>query len=1300
MASLIGFLRRDIARPINNAIIQPALNVAAKDINTLGAGLAGAGGLARIGVAAATHNPLAERNAIAQTQMAINNRLANNRSWLTQRQADTGGTSLIRPILSGAGTNAPYAVGYNIPKAAGLIKPALGFGATNTLGTAMQGDFRPKDLGLSFAAGAVPLGVGFAGKTGFRAVIPKPPFNPKYAPALKAYHNQAGKGNFMSDSVYQNGVIAAKKIGVDHRDLPAIGKKLDQFRHYETQLQKPIPKFNKKYGLGKLGLSTENVAGKPTNFTSALQAQKYKDFNGFYKDYKPFFDRQGVDAKGAQSIYSQAIKQPLSSTGAAGTRAAPSYQTRFEQAYNAGDMTAASKYAAQIKDPAIRKVVQQQIAANSNRLPPGYRMDNTGSVFDKTGKELTTGQVQAITQPKYLTDFENATQRGDTATMQKIANAHPGDNRLKISKYNEAGFVKVPGKGTPKPPLPKEKLVSSPKSTSKVRGFATTVKSSRVTTPELNKALGKNTYRVKSNKVLLAQARDNIAKDYDSAYNTATTKASDQGVATATELIKYHQAKGEFKLAAEIADKAAKNLTDLGRGVQAASLYSRISPEGIVRYAAREAQKGGNKLEPSIAQQLTKMAKEVGRMPDGEQKAIAVQKMLDLAKAQNPSSTAQKVIDVWKAGLLTAPTTHAGNILSNTIEGTTQQALVNPLATLFDIPTSLVTGRRSRVLNTKGLFSGAVEGTKRGGKYLTTGYDARNPLNKYELQNKTVFGQGPVGKAATGYTQGVFRALGAADQPFYYATLRSSLRNEALTAAKNQGLRGAKKDAFVNSFLKNPDIGALERATQEAKRSVFANQTALGKAASSLKRGHPVGQFAIPFSQVPSSIATRILERSPVGYVNAASDIVKAAQGKGFNQRAFTEKLSNATVGTAGALVVGKVLAQNNMISLGYPQNPKEKSRWQAEGRQPYSVKLGNKWISLNYVQPFGSILAYGAAFSQAQKDGKSLEQSLATATGEASKSLSSQSFLKGVSGIFQAVQDPARSAEQFFETTAGSVVPNAIRALARSTDPLQRQVNTPLQSIQRGIPGQSEKLLPSQDVFGTDMPRPSSAANSLLNPLRPSNIRGTDVTAEVDRLHQTDPTNTDMDVMPTPLEKTQTFGGEQVALTDKQLYSLQKSVGQNVNEVWGAMIATPEYAALTDPEKAAALRKMRIDITAIVKNQFGQENGLGTNKLTKRQQGILDGTVGLTDFANPPSKSSKSSGNSTKKTTTSTRRVSSSRSRKFTISKAPSSSTSRARIPRVAIRKATFKGGSTKKLSVASIPHKLTSNYLSKKLA
>jgi hypothetical protein len=769
----------------------------------------------------------------------------------------------------------------------------------------------------------------------------------------------------------------------------------------------------------------------------------------------------------------------------------------------------------------------------------------------------------------------------------------------------------------------------------KPRGFSDTVFSSENTKVGLRKEMVKqdNSYTVKHNPQLITQARAMIKKDFDNARTTAMNDASDKGVALAGELIKLHQSRGEYGLAAELADKAAKNLTEAGRGVQAASLYSRISPEGIVRYAAKIAQDGGKKLDASTTEQLTQMAKQVQKMRDGEPKALAVHRMLELARSQNPSPLSKQLIDVWKAGLLTAPTTHLGNLASNAVEAATRDALVNPLATGIDMAASLVTGKRSRSLTARGGTGGFAEGAKRAGVYVKTGYDARNPLSKYELDNKTVFGKGPLGTAARAYTESVFRILGAADQPFYYHTLRNSLADRAGAAAKNEGLHGEAKAQFIDKFVKEPPTDALEGAVEDAKRSVFGNKTMLGTAASMIKRPATIkvggkkvtssgaaGNFVVPFSQVPASIATRILERSPAGYIQAAGDIVRGVKTGEFDQRSFTEHMANATVGTATAFVVGKALSDSNMISLGYPaQDPKEVARWKAEGKTPYSIKMGNKWVSLNYVQPFGSILAYGAAYSQARKEGQTVEQATATAAAQAGKSVTSQSFLQGVSGTLQAIQDPSRKAEQFLNSTAGSVIPNFVRAFAAAQDNKQRQVNSVPEALQNGVPFYRRDLLPVVDTYGRELQRPGGpgaggAANRYLNPLRISNDTSTGVTHEVDRLHNTDPNNTKMDVQPTPVSNRLSFGGDAITLSPAQQTDLQRSVGQATNQAWSQLIQTPAYQAASDQEKVKMLNDTQNAVVDFAKRQYGQSNNVDMSKakpIGSQQMAIISSVGG-----------------------------------------------------------------------------------------
>ena len=103
------------------------------------------------------------------------------------------------------------------------------------------------------------------------------------------------------------------------------------------------------------------------------------------------------------------------------------------------------------------------------------------------------------------------------------------------------------------------------------------------------------------------------------------TGTDDKAVATASELIKHYAdeaanatdtvIKGAMEdEMAKVANEIARKLTEQGRSVQAASILGRMTPEGQVRFAAREIQKYNEVVRAS----KSPLAKEIPELT-GEQ---------------------------------------------------------------------------------------------------------------------------------------------------------------------------------------------------------------------------------------------------------------------------------------------------------------------------------------------------------------------------------------------------------------------------------------------------------------------------------------------------------------------------------------------------------------------------------------------------------------------------------------------------------------------------------------------------------
>jgi hypothetical protein len=255
--------------------------------------------------------------------------------------------------------------------------------------------------------------------------------------------------------------------------------------------------------------------------------------------------------------------------------------------------------------------------------------------------------------------------------------------------------------------------------------------------------------------------------------------------------------------------------------------------------------------------------------------------------------------------------------------------------------------------------------------------------------------------------------------------------------ARIKGLKGAELRAHVAEQVKNPSKEIAQTAQFAADKSVLSQDSKLTSALAGFTRKVPAAQVLVPFTKVPTNFLIRSLDYTPVG---AVKEVAKQARSGKFNQRALSEALGEATTGT-GLIYLGAELSSSNLVSGQFPQNDqKEAQRWKAEGIKPNSIKVGNKWYSLNYLGPAGLLIGAGKDYHDAAKRG---DNAAMGAIAGAGKNLTGQSFLTGFSGFANALNDPTRSAKSFINSEAGSVVPTLSADLANFGDKMQRDVNS-----------------------------------------------------------------------------------------------------------------------------------------------------------------------------------------------------------------------------------------------------------------
>lgn len=760
----------------------------------------------------------------------------------------------------------------------------------------------------------------------------------------------------------------------------------------------------------------------------------------------------------------------------------------------------------------------------------------------------------------------------------------------------------------------------------------------RALDPNLDKFLsGELTPR--STEELAAYADAVIDKDLDAAKKIAEG-VDDKAVAVASRLIDKlvndaseatsEVAKSElWEAAAKVANQAAENLTEHGRAIQAASLLGRMTPAGMVRFAARTIQnhndavtkatgpmdktlggmfgtKTGKALKevPELtaaqAESITKQMDEIMALPDGKEKAMKMRKLTDEIQAMVPSSLYEKIITVWKAGLLTGLKTTGLNVMSNTAHNVAEVIKDVP-ASFVDRVASLFTGKRTLAMTTKGSGKGMVEGVGKGWDYFKTGFDERDIGSKLDYR-KVNFGKNKFAKAIQAYEETIFKFIGAQDQPFYYAVKARSLASQAIAQAKNAKLKGKEAKQFVENLMQNPTDDMLKYAVLDAETSVFQNKTTLGKFAREFQK-LPGGQVILPFGKTPSAVATQMINYSPVGL--AKTIITNIGKGK-FDQRLFSQGIGRGLTGT-GVMAIGMALFNKGLMTLGYPTSEKEREQWELEGKTPNSIYWGGQWRNVGTFGPAGLVAIVGGHMQNGINETGSVIGGLAQSAAGFGNALTEQSFLKGINSAIDAVKDPERSFSGFASSLAGSIVPTIVSDIARANDEYERLAQTPGTRIQSRIPGARQNLEPKVDTLGNKI-ETQGFWTVMLDPTRPGNASAKPedkpVVDELRRLH-------DAGFPATPTQLGPNKGYE--TLTPEENTYLWRIAGLAAKDAIKNTMQSRTYGRLDDEEKSKFISdrvdevKVEARARVILKATAGLEGKELTNKLAQmKEEGLL----------------------------------------------------------------------------------------------
>jgi hypothetical protein len=434
----------------------------------------------------------------------------------------------------------------------------------------------------------------------------------------------------------------------------------------------------------------------------------------------------------------------------------------------------------------------------------------------------------------------------------------------------------------------------------------------------------------------------------------------------------------------------------------------------------------------------------------------------------------------------------------------------------------------------------------------------------------------------------------------------------------NEMLKATQKPFVLpdGTELSYKDRGVLAaKAEQMAKINTHTqdSENSMSKMLSRLTQKHPTLKFVIPFVRTPTNLLTYGISRSPFGSLQVLSKDFRAKlRSPDASVRAETRGRLATSVATTASLLYFLQSGKGQGLITGYgPKNKEQRESWEMANQQ-YSIKVGDKWVSYNRLDPIATILGVVADINEAQTynelDDGDLEKVFSVAALAFSNNITSKSYVQGLDNLFDFLKfkDPVRDAEKFLGSIAGGFVPNVInQSLNYEEDRPLREARGIIDRMIKRTPA-GGNLPPRRNMLGEVMTVPNSGGPAgVFNPLYikedPKNVVDYEISNLRSGFRQPSrflrPGVEELDMKEYYNPET----GQQAYDRFLELVGTSTIRGRTLRQSLERMFKSKEYAALSgedlkdetgsDSPKVVALRRMIRAYRGVAKSKMLQEN-------------------------------------------------------------------------------------------------------------
>lgn len=404
--------------------------------------------------------------------------------------------------------------------------------------------------------------------------------------------------------------------------------------------------------------------------------------------------------------------------------------------------------------------------------------------------------------------------------------------------------------------------------------------------------------------------------------------------------------------------------------------------------------------------------------------------LMRFAKSLEKPLLMDYVYEFWYNSILSGIPTHLVNIGSNTL-WMSYQIPQRALSGSVDALITKFTGKeRSRYVNEiipmmAGMKEGFKKGRKRAKEVMKTGEIPIELDTKWDLELGAT--QGAWARSPNEYMRLVApavsivgRALRAMDVWANSIAFDADINAQAKRIANQEGLKGEVAQNRETELRRRPSNDMVEKAKSFAKYTTFMdNPGRLAQGLAKFRSDFPGGRFFVPFVNTLANITKRGYEFVPgLGLMKK-----KNLQGKGQYQDSASDIIAKQTVGTILALTLLNKY-EDEEVTGAVPKNKAKREAFYRQGKLPWSIKFGDKWISYRRIEPFNTVLASVTIAAETMKkysenEIDKMDEAFFELVSGLKQNFIDSTMLKGISDLFDDKKD-----KNFFQRLPGTFIP------------------------------------------------------------------------------------------------------------------------------------------------------------------------------------------------------------------------------------------------------------------------------------